>query len=477
MTPLVIVSNRTPGEQTAAGGLAVALKKVLAERDGFWFGWSGEFSDSPADTAKFQDIDGLSVGTIDLTKADYHGYYEGYANSVLWPVFHHRLDLAHIEPEHFEAYMRVNRSIAHALVQEIGPDHTIWVHDYHLIPLARELRRLGAKNKIGFFLHIPLPGPEMFSAIPHYGDLLESLAAYDTVGLQAQRDVEKLREQFDMEGLPSVTDRSQGDSGTHPDSVDAFPIGTDPEAFKRLLEKPNAQRTAHLVDNAVAGRQLILGVDRLDYSKGLPERIAAYERLLEVHPEWHREVHMLQIAPVSRDSISEYQDINDQMDIACGRVMGRFSEPDWIPINYVKRAYPQSALAGLYRLAKVALVTPLRDGMNLVAHEFITCQDSEDPGVLVLSRFAGAAELFPEALLVNPHHVDETAQALNTALKMPLDERIERWQALMSTVETHSVDAWASSFLKRLSDAAPWESRKGAASATKLTDFPLDAAE
>lgn len=477
MKPLVIVSNRTPGEKNAAGGLAVALKKVLAERDGFWFGWSGEFSDNPSTSADFHENDGLRIGTVDLTKKDYQGYYEGYSNSVLWPVFHHRLDLAHIESEHYDAYMRVNRAFAEALVQEITPEHTIWVHDYHLIPLAREMRRLGATNKIGFFLHIPLPGPEMFSAIPHYGDLLDSLAAYDTIGLQAKRDVEKLREQFDMEGLPSVTDLNQGEMGKIPNSVDAFPIGTDPQAFKELLARPNAERTARLVGQAVAGRQLILGVDRLDYSKGLPERIAAYERLLETHPEWRREVHMLQIAPVSRDSISEYKDINDQMDIACGRVMGRFSEPDWIPINYVKRAYPQSALAGLYSLARVALVTPLRDGMNLVAHEFVTCQDPEDPGVLVLSRFAGAAELFPEALLVNPHHIDETAQALDTALKMPREERIERWQALMKTVKEHSVDAWAGSFLKRLAATAGWESRKGNNVEPLQPGFPLDAAE
>jgi len=459
MKPLVIVSNRTPSEQHAAGGLAVALKKVLEERNGFWFGWSGDHAETTSTSARFHQVGDLDVGTIDIAKSDYEGYYEGYSNSVLWPVFHHRLDLAHIEPEHFDAYMRVNRAFAEALVQEITPEHTIWVHDYHLIPLGLELRRLGATNKIGFFLHIPLPGPEMFSAVPHYGDLLDSLAAYDTIGLQAKRDVEKLREHYSLGALPSVSDPSQGEMGELPNIVEAFPIGTDPAAFRELLKKPNAERTARLVREATADRKLILGVDRLDYSKGLPERIEAYERLLETHPEWRRQVHMLQIAPVSRDSILEYKEINDRLDISCGRVMGRFAEPDWVPINYVKRTYPQSALAGLYSLARVALVTPLRDGMNLVAHEYITCQDPEDPGVLVLSRFAGAAELFPEALLVNPHHVEETANAVDMALRMPREERISRWRAMMETVEKYTVDAWAGTFLDRLGDASEYKAR------------------
>jgi len=450
MKPLVVVSNRTPGKQAAAGGLAVALKKVLSEQDGFWFGWSGEFSEAPADKASFEDVDGLSVGTIPLSSEDHRGYYEGYSNSVLWPAFHHRLDLVNMEPGQFEAYLRVNTAFAKALAAEISEDHVIWVHDYHLIPLGQELRRLGVKNKIGFFLHIPMPGPEIFSAIPHHGELLECLAAYDLVGLQAERDVEKLHELLSCSSLPSVSDLNNPRPSKDLHTIQAFPIGTDPEAFMALVEDENAQRTSKLVNKAIAERDLILGVDRLDYTKGLPERIAAYEYLLENFPEWHRKVHMLQIAPVSRNTIPEYQNISDQLDIACGRVLGRFAEPDWSPLNYVKRAYPQSTLAGLYRIARVALVTPLRDGMNLVAHEYIACQDPEDPGVVVLSRFAGAAELFPEALQVNPHDVEETAGAMDMALRMPLAERRERWQALMQTVKKRSVDNWARDFLSQL---------------------------
>ncbi len=457
MKPLVVVSNRTPGRKAAAGGLAVALKKVLSERDGFWFGWSGQFSESPSREASFEDVNGIRVGTIDLNRQDYRGYYEGYSNSVLWPAFHQRLDLVNIDPVQYEAYMNVNRAFAQALAPELTPEHVIWVHDYHLIPLGRELRRLGVTNKIGFFLHIPLPDPETFSAVPHQAELLECIAAYDLTGLQAERDVSALHQQEEMQDLPSVWDTDYGSPAAIPQAVEAFPIGTDPQAFRDMLETEDAQRTMALVSKSLAGRDLIVGVDRLDYSKGLPERVAAYERLLELFPEWRREVHMLQIAPPSRGTIAEYQKINDELDVACGRVMGRFSEPDWSPLNYVKRTYPQTALAGIYHLARVALVTPLRDGMNLVAHEFVACQDPEDPGVLILSRFAGAAELFPEALMVSPHDIDEMAHALDKALRMTKRERKERWQGLIKTVEERSVDAWASAFLNRLSELPPWQ--------------------
>jgi trehalose 6-phosphate synthase len=475
MKPIVIVSNRTPGKRPAAGGLAVALKDVLSERQGFWFGWSGAFSDTPARRAEFEMIDGLTVAKLDIPEADYRGYYEGYSNSVLWPAFHHRLDLVKISEEDYNAYRRVNRAFAAALFEEITSDHTIWVHDYHLIPLGQELRRLGASNRIGFFLHIPIPGPEILSAVPHSADLVASLSAYDLVGLQAERDVDKFRTQFEHAELPSVSDANEAQPGSLPRTVEAFPIGTDPEAFRQLVDRPHAQRIADRLKTSIAGRDLILGVDRLDYSKGLPERIAAYGRLLTDYPKWRRRVHMLQIAPTSREQIDEYKGINEELDLACGRLMGKFADPDWAPINYVKRAYPQTSLAGLYRAARVALVTPLRDGMNLVAHEYVACQDEDNPGVLVLSRFAGAAELFPDALLVNPHNIEEVAEALDHALSMPLQERKTRWQALMKAVKDHSVDEWAGDFLARLAEVPAWDRK--AVKVVPGTDAPTVAAE
>src|SRR5690554_2527340 len=454
MSRLIVVSNRTPGKAPAAGGLAVALKKTLAQRQGFWFGWSGGFSEHPAKDAAFETIDGLDIAHIDLTKSDHQAYYAGFSNSILWPAFHLRLDLTDIQSHWYEGYRSVNRQFADALVPHLQPNDVIWVHDYHLIPLATELRRRNIRNRIGFYLHIPFPTPDALNAIPHHEDLLEDLVAYDLVGFQANRDVAAFNEFIAHEqmykeagGVPFTLDIS----GT---TLDVFPIGSDPDAFSELAVSANARKMAKRVSQAMNGRAVILGVDRLDYSKGLPQRVDAYEKLLENNAKLRRTVHMIQIAPPSRDTIKEYQAISDTLDSAVGRVTGRFAEPDWLPITYVKRAYAQTSLAGLYRLARVGLVTPLRDGMNLVAHEYVGAQDPDDPGVLVLSRFAGAAEIFHDALIVNPFDADETAEALRVALTMPLEERKQRWTSLMEVALLHNVDNWADSYLARLAGDA-----------------------
>ncbi|MCD7060344.1 alpha,alpha-trehalose-phosphate synthase (UDP-forming) [Pelagibacterium xiamenense] len=450
MSRLIIVSNRIPGKSPAAGGLAVALKKTLSTRDGFWFGWSGSFSEKPEKKARFETIDGLRIGQIDLTRADHAAYYAGFSNSILWPAFHLRLDLTDIQSHWYEGYRGVNAQFADALVEEIEPGDIIWVHDYHLIPLATELRRRNIRNRIGFYLHIPFPTPDALNAIPHHEDLLKDLVAYDLVGFQAHRDLVAFNEFIAHEqivaetgGKPFVVD--PGDT-----VLDVFPIGSDPEAFARLGKSAAAQKMYNRVARGLNGRALVLGVDRLDYSKGLPQRISAYEKLLENNASLRRTVHMIQIAPPSRDTIKEYQVISDELDSAVGRVIGKFSEPDWLPLTYVKRAYGQASLAGLYRLARVGLVTPLRDGMNLVAHEYVGAQDPEDPGVLVLSRFAGAAEIFHDALIINPFDTDETAEAMRQALVMPLEERKQRWRNLMDAAQEHNVDNWAESYLDAL---------------------------
>ncbi len=449
MSRIVIVSNRTPGKGPAAGGLAVALRKVLSEREGFWFGWSGKLAEQPAREARMEDIEGLKVAQIDLTRDDHHAYYAGFSNSILWPSFHLRLDLATIESHWYEGYRRVNQQFAHALLPLLKPDDIVWVHDYHLIPLASELRALGARNRIGFYLHIPFPTADALYAIPHHGELMRDLSRYDLVGMQARRDVAAFTE-FAEHQAPSTFGQSTEHIDFSRTEVEAFPIGSDPDAFARLAVSPAATKMVHRMKRALAEQCLILGVDRLDYSKGLPQRVEAYEKLLANNARFRRHVHMLQVAPPSRDTIKEYQETSDTLDAICGRVMGHFAEPDWQPLTYVKRAYGQPSLAGLYRLARVGLVTPLRDGMNLVAHEYIGSQNAADPGVLVLSRFAGAAEIFPEALLVNPFDTDETAEALRIALDMPREERQERWQALMAAARKHNVDDWAVSFLDRL---------------------------
>ena len=454
MSRLIVVSNRTPGKGPAAGGLAVALRKTLAEREGFWFGWSGKLVESPSHEARVEDIEGISVAQIDLTRDDHHAYYAGFSNSILWPSFHLRLDLATIEAHWYEGYRRVNLQFARALLPLLKADDIIWVHDYHLIPLATELRNLGARNRIGFYLHIPFPTADALYAIPHHLELMRDLARYDLVGMQANRDVAAFTEFADHQAPASISGNPLQSVDFSRTEVAAFPIGSDPDAFARLAVSPAATKMVKRMERALDNQLLILGVDRLDYSKGLPQRVEAYEKLLANDSRFRRHVHMLQVAPPSRDTIKEYRETSDMLDAMCGRVMGRFAEPDWQPLTYVKRTYGQASLAGLYRLARVGLVTPLRDGMNLVAHEYVGAQNPENPGVLVLSRFAGAAEIFDAALLVNPFDTDETAEALRLALDMPLDERIRRWHSLMSAARAHNVEDWAKSFLDRLAPAA-----------------------
>ncbi len=470
MQRLVTIANRTPSDTVAAGGLAVALKRALGQREGFWFGWSGEVSAKPSNEATFQRVGDLDVGSIELTREEHTAYYAGFSNRVLWPAFHLRLDLATVETGWYDGYRKVNRRFAEALRPHLRSDDLIWVHDYHLIPLATELRALGVTNRIGFYLHIPFPSPEAFHAVPHHTQLLEDLSAYDVIGLQAQRDAEALQDLIEHQAppsLPGMANRMASFSGV---TVRAIPIGSDPDAFAALAVSPAAVKMTNRMRKVLGESSLILGVDRLDYSKGLPHRVEAYERLLAADAGLRRKVHFLQIAPPSRDTIKEYREISTSLDATIGRVLGRFSEPDWQPITYVKRPYGQASLAGLYRLARIGLVTPLRDGMNLVAHEWIASQNPADPGVLVLSRFAGAAEIFPSALQVNPFDVEETARAMRIGIQMPLDERLERWSALMEAARTYSVGNWSEAFIAALAGPEPAESGNAASAAAPKMD-------
>jgi len=462
MSRLVVVSNRTPTPGPAAGGLAVALRTPMTERDGFWFGWSGTLSPEPATEARFGDVDGIRVGTLDLTREDHQAYYNGFANSILWPAFHQRLDLARFEPSWYEGYRRVNAAFAAALRPHLRPDDLVWVHDYHLIPLARSLRELGVANRIGFYLHIPFPTPEAWYAVPHQAELVHDFAAYDLVAFQAERDLRAFRSATAREPFPALEGNEVERADFSRTDLAVIPIGSDPAAFARMATSAAATKMINRTRAMLRHQSLVLGVDRLDYSKGLTQRVQAYEQLLSASPQLRRNVHLMQVAPPSRDGIREYREISDALDAAVGRVMGRFSEPDWQPLTYVKRAYSQASLAGLYRLARVGLVTPLRDGMNLVAHEFVAAQDPVDPGVLVLSHFAGAAEIFPDAIRVNAFDVEETAQAIRLALEMPLAERQERHARLFAACERFSVANWAETFLDRLAPAQPAPARRRA---------------
>jgi trehalose 6-phosphate synthase len=457
MSRLVVVSNRTADPRNAAaGGLAVAVRESLQQTGGLWFGWSGKVAEEGdggtprTSEPHLQTVGNVTLATLDLSREDHETYYLGYANDVLWPVFHYRLDLANFDTRFAAGYRRVNQLFAHKLLPLLKPDDLIWVHDYHLIPLAAELRAMGCGNRIGFFLHIPMPPPLIMAAIPEHEWLMRSLFAYDLVGFQCEADLTHFSHYVESEARAEKVGRDCLRAFDRTLRVGAYPIGIDVDDFVRLAEANEGLRMFAGMREEYSRRRLLLGVDRLDYSKGLPQRIHAFRQLLACHPENRNSATLIQIAAPSREDLGAYDQLRRQMDGLCGEINGDYGELDWMPVRYIHRNVARKRLPGLYRASHVALVTPLRDGMNLVAKEFIAAQDRADPGMLVLSRFAGAAEQLKEALLVNPYDTQGTAQAIQRALTMPLDERIERHEALLSRIRKFDIRWWSSSFLQAL---------------------------
>jgi trehalose 6-phosphate synthase len=454
MSRLIVVSNRVnpptgKGEETV-GGLAMALAAALREYSGLWFGWSGKTTPEFTGQLAMQKVDGVTVATVDLEEIDVDEYYNGYANKTLWPLFHYRTDLTAYDRAYGEGYERVNIRFAETLRPLIEPDDLIWIHDYHLIPMARELRKLGIKNRIGFFLHVPWPAHQLFTTLPGHKQLVEALFDYDLVGFQTIEYQQAFEEYVLNEAGGAQVSPGQMKAFGRKLEVGHFPIGIDAEDFARLLKSPRARRMRDIMTASTVFRHLIVGVDRLDYSKGLEERFIGFERLLATHPDLRREVLMLQIAPVSREGVEAYQEIRGRLDALSGRINGEFADIDWAPFRYVNKNYRRDELAGIYGAARVGLVTPLRDGMNLVAKEFVASQNPADPGVLVLSRFAGAARQLKEALLVNPNSPEEVAEALKRALAMDHGERVRRWTALFENVQREDVTAWRDAYVAAL---------------------------
>ena len=451
---LVVVSNRVADpRKTAAGGLAVALAEVLNNTGGLWFGWSGKIVETPEGAepeVHTQQAGPVKLVTVDLNKQDHDAYYLGYSNGVLWPVFHYRLDLADFDAGYIAGYRRVNQLFARKLMPLLQPDDIVWIHDYHLIPLAAELRALGCTNRIGFFLHIPLPPPLILAAIPGHDWLVRGLCSYDLVGFQSQADHEHFCRYIQAEA--HAQDQGDGRWRAFGRTVQAgaFPIGIDVDEFTALTHASEGAEMYERMRREYSRRKLLVGVDRLDYSKGLPQRMRAFRELLHKHPETRNSATLIQIASPSREDVSAYTDILHELESLCGSINGNFGELDWMPVRYIHRTVARARLPGLYRASHVALVTPLRDGMNLVAKEFLAAQDPEDPGVLVLSRFAGAAEQLKEALLVNPYDTEGTAAAILLALQMPLEERRKRHDSLMATIRRYDVHWWCDSFLESL---------------------------
>jgi len=457
LAQLVIVSNRVPhpsGSRERAGGLEVGIRAALRRRQGLWFGWSGKVtSQAKVETRDTVHRDVRYVVT-DIAESDYKEFYSGFANRVLWPIFHYRLDLAEFSRRDLSGYMRVNEHFASELHKIIGPDDVIWVHDYHFMPLASALRERGHRNRIGFFLHIPCPPPEILIALPHHEVLLRKLCDYDLVGFQTGDDAMNFSRYLTREwGLHSRDFRfSVGDRKVQ---VGAFPIGVETATLARLAPRAARQPFVRQVVGSLSNRTMIIGVDRLDYSKGITQRMEAFERFLAANPAWRGCVTYLQITPKSRSNIPEYANMGEQVGAMTGHINGSYGEADWTPIRYVNRTYTRSTLVGLYRHARAALVTPLRDGMNLVAKEYVASQDPEDPGVLILSHFAGAARELTAALLVNPFDIDGVGSAIAKALAMSLEERRQRHEANYRVIAANDVEQWAHRFLDDLTRPVP----------------------
>ncbi len=461
---LVVVSNRLPastlpdasGDQRnqPVGGLVSAVQSALEQYGGLWFGWSGTTTERRLAVEPLVARSGsIDVGAMNLTADEVNLFYSVFANRTLWPLLHAFPNFVHLRHDAYRGYRRVNRRFAQSLYPLLRTGDAIWVQDYHLIPLGSELRRMGWQGKIGFFLHTPFPAAEVFSILPWARQLLEEFVSYDLVGFHTNRYAHNFLDTLQAE-IGGAVDAGVFDGRSGTVGAGVYPIGTDPDQFQKWTRESGETETTGLLQRLLPRRpverkKVVLGVDRLDYSKGIPQRLRAFEAMLDRYPAVRGKVTMIQISAPSRSRVPEYVQERERVDGLVGRINGRFAEADWVPVHYLYRSYNQEELAGFFREADVCLVTPLRDGMNLIAKEFVASQGA-DPGVLVLSRFCGAAETMREALIVNPYDLEGTAEAMHNALAMTHRERRRRWMALYEDVQINTARAWADNFLADL---------------------------
>jgi trehalose 6-phosphate synthase len=453
---IVVVSNRVArveANEPVTGGLASALLPVVKNSGAIWVGSSGRVRDASGKDS-FAEIEALGAGalaTVDLPAAHYKGYYEGFANSGLWPALHSRADLIQVTTDDYKSYREVNALMARALLRFNRADATFWIQDYHFLTLGSELRRLGIKQPIGFFLHTPWSAPAMMHSVPHHRELVSAMLAYDLIGFQTDEDRQNFKDYVKSElGLTVAGDTIVSYHGRS--RLDTFPIGINVDEFAARAAKSATRPDVSRLRLSLQASKLVLGVDRLDYSKGIANRMRAFDRLLQAEPGLKRHVSLLQIAVPTRSQIEAYRQLKTELATLVGEINGRHADVDWMPVRYLNKGFAQSTLAGFYRTAQVGLVTPLHDGMNLVAKEYVAAQNPSDPGVLVLSEFAGAAKELETALLVNPHDIDGMAQKISTALSMSLEERRERWDVMIEKLRSGSVQGWFSDFVRALEE-------------------------
>jgi trehalose 6-phosphate synthase/phosphatase len=463
---LIVVSNRLPLSlrrgaegwvaEPSSGGLASALRPILKARGGVWIGWPGHRpreADEGRDELlrQWQATDGYVA--VDLPAALARNFYEGYANQTLWPLLHNFATNFESDSEGWAAYLAANRRFRDVVLEHLQPGDTVWIHDYHLMLLPRLIRDVAPEAHIGFFLHVPFPASETFRIMPRRDEILRGLLGADLVGFQTYLDLQHFRSSLlRLIGLPSRIDRvtAQGSSTR----LDALPIGISPDEFAGLIENdPATQRAFEHLRRRFRGRRILLAVDRLDYTKGIPQRLRAYRKLLQRAPHLRGQVVLVQVAIPSRERIPEYDRLRHAVNSLVGELNGEFGTPDWTPVVYIRRGIARSELVALYAAAEVGWVTPLRDGMNLVAKEYVACQRRGE-GALVLSEFAGAAAEMGEAFLVNPYDEERVAATLERVLQLPTEERRERMGMLYRRVLRNTVFRWSDRFLTLLQEGA-----------------------
>jgi trehalose 6-phosphate synthase/phosphatase len=460
VTPRVlIVANRLPitvrpteagvEVQKSSGGLATGLLRPHEQSGGLWIGWSGATEEelSPEQRAALEgQLAEMRLVSVPLTADQVARYYEGFSNGVLWPLFHYLLDQVPLHVRDWEPYAEVNEHFAELVARHYQEGDLIWVHDYQLLLLPELLRRRLPGARIGFFLHIPFPSEELFRTLPERDRLLRGLLGADLVGFHTPAYLRHFAASLTLLGLTVDIDRVQ--LSDREVRLGVFPMGIDAESFSAMAEEPGVEAEVQAL-RGDGNLKLLVGVDRLDYTKGIPRRLLAFERMLETHPELRERVRLVQVAVPSRTNVEAYQDFRSVVDGLVGRINGDFGTPRWVPVHYIYRGLSESELVALYRAADVMLVTPLRDGMNLVAKEFVASRIDGD-GVLVLSEFAGASWELPEAVQVNPYDVDATAESCYRALSMAEEERRTRLGPLRTRVATYDVHRWATTFLEQL---------------------------
>jgi alpha,alpha-trehalose-phosphate synthase [UDP-forming] len=459
---LLVVSNRLPEERTATargdrkrnvGGLVNALTPILERADGVWLGWSGRTCPSTDRLPRGTNGNARpSLAWVDLPESFRQHYYDGLCNGALWPILHSFPDRVQFQQQDWDEYVAANEAFGDAAADLTLPGAPVWVHDYHLLLLGRALRRRGHTGPLGLFVHVPFPGPGMFAILPWADELVQGMLEFDLIGFHTPDYVDSfLRCAATMAG--ATVEGTTVRTGTRSVRVGAYPLGIYPESFRPPDGEPVPSEVRNLLQQ-IGNRRLILGVDRLDYTKGIPERLEAYGRMFALSPGWRRRVVLVQVSVPSRGDVPAYAEQRARIEAIVGRINGEYGDADWAPVRYLYRSYGIDILRQLYRAADVGYVTPLRDGMNLVAKEYVAAQDPQKPGVLMLSKFAGAARELSAALLTNPYFRDGMALDLVRALEMPLEERVQRHTELDAAVRRTTALTWADDFLRDLHEAS-----------------------